>query len=308
MIIDDRKDNVFKFRKVLEAYYDFIVEIEFPEEHLIYDVARFQKLLGTDKECKKLEELFWFIVSNYIHPDDLEAVDMFRQVDIRRKEENNDFTYETEFRIKVNNDYVWVSCVILYLLNDEMTMDYILMLIKNIDEKKKLELECTQLARRDAMTRLYNKTYVQRIIVEELEKVTYGNSAALLIVDIDNFKNVNDMFGHLMGDKVIIEFANRILESTREDDIVGRIGGDEFVVYLKNVSSRDVLIHKIQRIIANLEFQFVDKDVNTHICCSIGAVLCSSGSVMDYTEIYQKADRSLYLAKNNGKNTYRICE
>lgn len=308
MMIDDRVNAAVNFRKAVESYYDFVFELEHPGEQLIYDVKKFQNILDTDKECKSMDELFWFIVSNYIHPDDLEAVDIFRKIDMRRRISNQQNFIQTEFRIKVKGEYIWVSCTFIIMINEEMTEAYILCLIKNIHEKKTLELECTQLARRDAMTRLYNKTYVQHMIVDELEKIVHGNSAAVLIVDIDNFKNVNDMFGHFIGDKVIVEFANRILEATREDDIVGRIGGDEFIVYLKNVSSRDVLIHKIQRIISNLEFQFVEQGVNTHICCSIGAVLCSSGSAVDYAEVYQKADRSLYLAKNNGKHTYRICD
>jgi diguanylate cyclase (GGDEF)-like protein len=155
------------------------------------------------------------------------------------------------------------------------------------------------------MTRLYNKTYVQHIIIEEMEKSDENSYAAMLIIDIDNFKYINDMYGHLIGDKVIVEFANRLLEATREDDIVGRVGGDEFIVYIKSISSKDALKHKLQRLISNLEFQFVEQEVNTHICCSIGATLFNSKST-DYIEAYKKADSSLYLAKDNGKNTYRL--
>lgn len=306
MITDNKMTDAFNFRKAVEGYYDFVIEVKIPEQTLIYDKDHIKDILNTDREFNDMNELFWFVVSNYIHPEDLENVDMFRKVDISRRIENNQHFLETEFRLKVKNgNYIWISSIFVFLLDEEKKMSYVLGLFKNINEKKNIELECTQLARKDAMTRLYNKTYVQHIIMEELEKITNGNQSAMLIVDIDNFKNVNDMYGHFIGDRVIIEFANRILETTREDDIVGRIGGDEFVIYMKNIPSRDILDSKLQRIISNLDFQFVEQGVNTHIRCSIGAVLCNK-NLSDYNEAYQKADRGLYIAKSDGKNTYRI--
>lgn len=306
MTIDDKIKEALNFRKAVDEYYDFVIEVELPEQKLIYDKERLKDILNTDREFENMEEIFWFVVSNYIHPDDLENVDKFRKIDISRRMENNQNFVETEFRLKVRNgEYIWISSVFIILVENDSNCVYILGLFKNVNEKKSIELECTQLARKDAMTRLYNKTYVQHLIMDELEKAADGNQAAMLIVDIDNFKNVNDMYGHYIGDKVIIEFANRILEVTREEDIVGRIGGDEFIIYLKNVPTKDVLNNKIHRIISNLQFRFVEQGVNTFICCSMGGVLCNE-NMSDYTEAYKRADRNLYLAKSNGKNTYRI--
>lgn len=306
MTIDEKIKDALNFRKAVEEYYDFVIEVKIPGQKLIYDREHLKHILNTDKEFDNMDDIFWFVVSNYIHPDDLENVDKFRKIDISRRMENNQNFVETEFRLKVKSgEYIWISSVFVIMINEKNNVEYILGLFKNVNEKKSIELECTQLARKDAMTRLYNKTYVQHLIMDELEKATDENQAAMLIVDIDNFKNVNDMYGHYIGDKVIIEFANRILEVTREDDIVGRIGGDEFVIYLKNVPSKDVLNNKIHRIISNLQFRFVEQGVNTYICCSMGGVLCNE-NMSDYTEAYKKADRNLYLAKSNGKNTYRI--
>lgn len=306
MTIDEKIKDALNFRKAVEEYYDFVIEVKIPGQKLIYDREHLKHILNTDREFDNMDDIFWFVVSNYIHPDDLENVDKFRKIDISRRMENNQNFVETEFRLKVKSgEYIWISSVFVIMINEKNNVEYILGLFKNVNEKKSIELECTQLARKDAMTRLYNKTYVQHLIMDELEKATDENQAAMLIVDIDNFKNVNDMYGHYIGDKVIIEFANRILEVTREDDIVGRIGGDEFVIYLKNVPSKDVLNNKIHRIISNLQFRFVEQGVNTYICCSMGGVLCNE-NMSDYTEAYKKADRNLYLAKSNGKNTYRI--
>lgn len=308
MIIDNKITDALNFRKAVEEYYDFVIEVKVPEQTLIYDKSRLKDILNTDREFNDMNELFWFVVSNYIHPEDLENVDMFRNIDINGRIESNQNFFETEFRLKVKSEnYIWISSIFGMLVNEENKTVYMLGLFKNINEKKNMELECTQLARIDPMTRLYNRTYVQHIIIDELKKVADGNQSAMLIVDIDNLKNIDDIYGHFIGDRVIIEFANRILEATREDDIVGRIGWYKFVIYMKNVPSRDILDNKIQRIISNLEFQFVEQGVNTYICCSIGAVLCNR-SMNDYAEAYKKADRSLYIAKSNGKNTYRICE
>ncbi|MEF9853007.1 MAG: diguanylate cyclase [Hydrogenoanaerobacterium sp.] len=160
--------------------------------------------------------------------------------------------------------------------------------------------------RHDSITQLYNKRateeMVSAVFKDDIEK---DLQHAFLIIDIDNFKNVNDTMGHGFGDHVIIELADELKAQFREDDIVGRIGGDEFAVLIKNIESTDELLQKLNRMC----IRFSEKDVGEgqvyHVSCSIGVALFKKDGT-NYTEVFEKADQALYYAKGHGKNSYAV--
>ena len=302
------QDILLNMRKSIGLYYDFIIE-EFPlEKRFIYDKEKFKRLFGTNQEFDNLDDLFWFIVDNHVHKDDLEKVDVFRDIDVDRRVSRNEYCIETEFRIRLKRGtYRWISAVTVLLYDDERRNYYVLMLLKDINKKKMLELESTILARRDAMTRLYNKTYAENVVKEEIEKLEKDANAALVIIDIDNFKTINDTYGHMIGDHVIIEFASRLMTCTRETDIVGRIGGDEFLVYIPNFGNRERLYHKITKMLENLHYEYSEKDTELQVHCSMG-ISTFSDENNDYMKMFQCADKALYVSKKNGKDAFCIYE
>lgn len=153
----------------------------------------------------------------------------------------------------------------------------------------------------DSMTKTLNK----KGITEYAEKAVERGGVAVLMLDIDNFKNVNDAYGHLFGDKVITAVADVIKKVIGNDGVVGRVGGDEFLVIVNHYEDEQTLRNYLRGIKMNVRELFPDKVGNNKITCSIGV---SRGGVdsNDFRELYRIADKALYLAKEKGKNRYII--
>lgn len=167
-----------------------------------------------------------------------------------------------------------------------------------------LRLKYQQLSRRDALSDILNKKAFEDSAKAYLQRDISGcpRPCTLLIFDIDNFKVVNDNLGHYAGDQLLSLIGNRLPELFRSTDIVGRFGGDEFVILLIGPLTRDTLEEKcrsIHRQISEIKLPGLD----THITCSIGCGI-SDGSVESYDELFRLADRALYTAKETGKNRH----
>ena len=160
-----------------------------------------------------------------------------------------------------------------------------------------------QLAERDQMTGLYNHDTTLTLIREYLSDEGAGQKHALFMIDVNKFKSINDNFGHMPGDHVLVEVARRIRSVFRNDDIVGRIGGDEFMALIKNISSA-ALAEKKARELANAT-HFSCCGISVDISCSIGVALFDD-KTCDFGELYSRADAAMYRAKQSGGTGYII--
>ena len=131
-----------------------------------------------------------------------------------------------------------------------------------------------------------------------------GNAGAFLIMDLDNFKNVNDTFGHPQGDRVLQLFAACMKNTFRQDDFIGRMGGDEFVVYIKNVNERQKISRKAGQLMENFQSSLPEGFGGCSLSVSIGVALVPRNGTA-FSELYQKSDKALYEAKKRGKN--QVC-
>jgi len=181
--------------------------------------------------------------------------------------------------------------------------------ILDITKIKNYEDKILKLAHYDMLTSLPNrvllKEYIQRAIKRSSRTHEYN---ALLFIDLDNFKTVNDTVGHNIGDKVLIETAKRIQSCIRENDVVGRLGGDEFVVLIDTAQkSREVVINSIkaiaQKILDGLGSLYLIDDYTFRITASIGVKLFN-GDNMSIDELMKYADSAMYNAKAEGRNTF----
>ena len=159
-------------------------------------------------------------------------------------------------------------------------------------------------AETDPMTGLLNKASVQT----EIDAMCRQSKGALMMIDLDSFKPVNDIYGHDMGDKILIRFAEIIRSAIRGSDIAGRMGGDEFIVYCQNVTEEAVIEGKSRYIndhIVESAREFMGEDMSIPIGASIGCALApEDGS--DFLTLFKKADKALYSVKQNGKHGYAI--
>ena len=174
--------------------------------------------------------------------------------------------------------------------------------ISDIDEEKRMVEELRRRAELDALTGLYNHTETERraemYLADAPETV-----CAMFIIDVDNFKLVNDGQGHLFGDAVLAELAAGMKRLTRKSDVIGRIGGDEFAIFLKDIPSSQIAEEKARQLLDIFQHLFQGEKQPVEVTCSIGLALYPWDG-RDYQELYHCADLALYQAKSRGKNQY----
>ena len=156
----------------------------------------------------------------------------------------------------------------------------------------------------DSLTKLLNKSASQEKISEMIKK----SSGALLMLDLDSFKLVNDLYGHAMGDKILILFAELIKKVIRGNDLAGRMGGDEFIAFLENISDETVLKAKTKFLNEQLLIsakKLLGDDMEIPLGTSIGAVFVPDEG-RDFQKLYEKADKALYEVKQHGKHGISI--
>lgn len=166
-----------------------------------------------------------------------------------------------------------------------------------VKEKENLQIQ-TEL---DLMTGLYNKVTAERIISNLLSNNSRQN--AMMIIDIDNFKQVNDYEGHLVGDHTIRIIADLISGHFRKSDVVGRIGGDEFIVFMTDIPNNELARQKANNLARLLRYK-PNITLPANVSISIGLVITEK-CPYEYEELFNKADQALYEAKRNGKGQYK---
>ncbi|MEG1559934.1 MAG: EAL domain-containing protein [Clostridia bacterium] len=154
----------------------------------------------------------------------------------------------------------------------------------------------------DPMTGLFNRKSAETMIAQQLKYVS--GIHAMIMLDIDNFKKINDTFGHAYGDKVILTVAKKIKSFFRKDDIVSRMGGDEFSVFISNIPSEKIAEDKAFKLCEEVSDIKIDGNSGT-VSCSIGIVI-SSDENDTFEKLYQNADKALYSAKFGGRSTVSI--
>ena len=156
----------------------------------------------------------------------------------------------------------------------------------------------------DAMTGLLNKGAIHK----QMPAICQNETGILIMIDLDSFKLVNDLYGHDMGDRILIRFAQLIKEAVKDGDITGRLGGDEFMAFIKNtVDEEDVdyICQYLNKGIVKSAKEFMGEDMNIPLGASLGAVRVPMEG-RDFDELFRHADKALYLVKQNGKHGYAL--
>jgi len=175
--------------------------------------------------------------------------------------------------------------------------------ISDINEETLTTERLTENARRDSLTKLYNRAAAEHLVNMSLSELNGRMKAALMVIDIDDFKHINDAYGHLMGDTFLVEIANSLLHNFRETDIIGRIGGDEFIILISELNDQSLIERRARQIIDLFNNINIPGISETH--CSIGIAITDDPH-STYQSLMEKADLALYAAKSQGKNRYVI--
>lgn len=175
-------------------------------------------------------------------------------------------------------------------------------LADKLEQKIKEVTDIKSRSQQDALTGLWNRAYTEMTVNKLIEK---GASGALFMIDMDNFKAINDNYGHIEGDNTLKMFADTMRHFSKEGDVLCRIGGDEFVMFVSGTKSKAELGNLAGDMISDLCYKIEQKNFETNSSVSIGiAQIPQDGS--DFSAVYNAADKALYYVKQNGKNSYHF--
>lgn len=175
-------------------------------------------------------------------------------------------------------------------------------LANKLEEKIQEVTDMKSKSQRDPLTGLFNRSYTEELVNK---RISEGEHGALFMIDMDNFKAINDNYGHIAGDHTLKMFAETMIKYSCDNDVLCRIGGDEFVMFVSGETSKSVIGNKASDIISDLCYKLEECKFETNSSVSIGiAQTPDNGS--DFNTIYNAADKALYYVKQNGKNSYHF--
>ncbi len=179
-------------------------------------------------------------------------------------------------------------------------------IIRDVTEKKEAEETIRYHAMHDTLTGLVNReSLAERFIIAQSNAVRNGHKLALIFLDLDRFKTINDTLGHSVGDLILKEVAQRIRNAVRKIDVVARLGGDEFIILVNEVKSAQNAARVAEKIMEALLPIIRIQDQSLHVACSMGIALFPADG-QDIITLLKNADTALYRAKDAGRNRYQF--
>lgn len=292
------RESEARYRIVTEQADNNIFEYNLLER-TVYHTANWSAKLGYRSEevaAKATPE------RELLHPDDLKAFqDLFRSFENKEREHGG-----LELRLlKADGSWLWCSVHATAMVDGSGRPYKVIGTISDVDDQKRETEMLRDRVQKDPLTGLYNRAATEVLISRALKTDQNGKTHALLVIDVDNFKAVNDNLGHLFGDAVLSEVAANLLSTFSSSDVVGRIGGDEFVVFLGNLPSDQFLFDKLERLAGLFRHSYTGNNQEYKISGSVGvAVFPRDGN--SYKKLFENADKALYAAKSQGKDCYSI--
>ncbi|MGW4371750.1 diguanylate cyclase domain-containing protein [Nocardia takedensis] len=252
------------------------------------------------------EELRGISIGQFVHPDDVDAIraSLFEKIVSARKG-----TVRIAPRMMAPDGMVrWVEFSITYVRVDHGVADYLVAVGNDVTEQRQLREELYWQARHDPLTGLPNRRHLLERIETLAAGAGSGDRIGLCFVDLDGFKEVNDRYGHMVGDQVLRTVATLMADSLSIDGrLVARIGGDEFMVLVPPSAVNRGLEMVAEAILAVFDTPITAGDYRVRMSASVGAVVANlSGALPE--ALLDAADRELYRAKKSGKGQWILCE
>ena len=248
------------------------------------------------KESMTLSEL-----AACVHPADRAA---YGQSVIELRRDNATATNVRCIHFTEDGVYRWYHVTATRLANEGEGRAITIGTVEDIDESEKERLELAQKATTDCLTGLCNRAETEKIIKKRLAELSTDDHSVFAILDLDDFKHINDVYGHECGDRALLFFADKLRNTFRFGDVIGRLGGDEFVVYMTLTSNKEVLERRIQELMDSLKMHRADDEDLPPITCSAGCCIANRGD--SFEDLYRLADVALYESKTRGKGLSTI--
>jgi diguanylate cyclase (GGDEF)-like protein/PAS domain S-box-containing protein len=302
--ITERKNMEQKLRrdeqlfKALTDQSSDIIAIINQEGVITYENKAIEEVLGL-KACDRVGCGGF----DNIHPDDMNFVmgefnRLFKNVDAPPS--------RSEVRLR-NKEGNWVVFeTVAGNLSYDNVVEAVIINLRDITERKQIEQQLNHMATHESLTGLPNRMlFMDRLQVAIAQSKRNKNKLAVMMLDIDNFKDINDTLGHMIGDQLLKEVGNRLTCILRQNDTVARLGGDEFVVLLSDLGKIEYADRVANIILRSLRkpFVFIDNTINSH--ASIGISIYPD-DCEDVDSLLKKSDMAMYAVKTQGRNNYKF--
>ncbi|MFA5449012.1 MAG: sensor domain-containing diguanylate cyclase [Clostridia bacterium] len=253
------------------------------------------------------EKKFGYVIENGNFKSRVKSEELLK-CDDRRKLNNIDIKNipytETEVQVKkADGEYIWCKIRLSTIYDKEKNPVRLLGKIIDVDASRKEKQLLIERTKRDVLTGLYNRLATETLVSEAQANSAADAISAFILFDVDDFKKINDEYGHLKGDEVLSQMTESIKTIFRSTDIIGRIGGDEFVIFIKDIPNQKHALKKARSVLALVSREF--RAVGAGVSVSIGiSMFRKDGDT--YHELFRKADLALYASKAMGKNTFTL--
>lgn len=289
-----------------QELFDFILDADITKDVLIGDsCAQLTSFLGLSSTCSYTTMLNT-ACEKLVHPDyQEEFMEELSRAKLFLLHESGVYSFQFECPISyMRNHYEWVRYTTRVFISPISNTLKAVSYVKNVHAEKQKEFALLDKSLKDGLTSLYNKVATQNLVTDFLSfDENKSSNHTLMMIDFDDFKNINDTMGHSFGDSVIVEMSNRLSRFFRREDIIGRVGGDEFVVFIKNTSDVNFLTKKATALCDDFFAPHCVDDKTYVVSISIG--ICQYPLYgTSYEQLFKNADTALYSAKHKGKNTF----
>lgn len=306
LTVVSQREHLSAFQRATEQLYENIYEVDVTHNRAASEATEsYFESLGAPKRTP-YDKALLIIAEKQIKEEFRQGyIDTFSPESVLNAYKNGVENLRYDFMITTDGgiNYYWMRITTQLFHWDEDDSVRMLVYRQNIDEEKQREMYLYAQMQKDSLTGLLNKAATQEQIRNMLQKEP-GGVFAFFILDVDNFKCINDRIGHAMGDSVLVEFAKKIKSQFDNGDVIGRIGGDEFVVFIP-VDDSQAARQKAQELVSSLRQKITVEAGSCEVTTSIGvAVAPLAGS--DFETLYKNADTALYQTKRKGKDGYTV--
>lgn len=309
--ISQRKASELKLRRSIEKHEIILSQIQ--NAVFEYDYAtntieissKWKDIFGYDplnnQENQHINPLDILSNNTYLHPDD---VPLLRQK-LETLEQSGSYTEAKARIVKIDGHYLWCQLRVSLLRSPDQQPQKLVGVIVNIDESERALNTLKKEGSEDKLTGLLNKSAAQQAVQSYLESASQDTTSAMILIDLDNFKMVNDQYGHLFGDVVLSQCALEIQRQFRTEDVIARIGGDEFLVFMKTIPSQKLFAQRLHMLTDSFQNTFFKHLPENKLTCSVGAALFPTHGTT-YQDLFVRADEAMYYVKGHGKGGYFI--
>ncbi|MFD1708838.1 EAL domain-containing protein [Siminovitchia sediminis] len=293
---EEVKRSEERYRLITENSSDLIATVN-REGEFLYISPSHQALLG-----RGLNEIKKGTIYDLIHERDRSSV----KEEIIRLSEKRKVSSQLELRLQTKTgSWIHAEAKMNSILSNTGEVRKVLLVTRDITERKRSEDKIYHLAFHDTLTDLPNRRLFMNELQQKLSRPKKSFKTAVLFVDLDRFKDINDSWGHDTGDYILMEAAHRIRRSLRSSDFVARIGGDEFTVLLDNIQNEEDVKFLVERIHKVFEEPLHLSGKEIFISCSIGAAIYPDHA-KTADELLKRADTALYAVKERGRSGFSL--